>query len=223
MNFLSSPLTASLPSLTRRFPRTLAPAAALSFPLHLARCRRTVALPGGRGGGTTPVPGYLFLTGNWEFQITPNTGTTAPFTALGGFINEQGQNPGHNDQSTAVFQVAPAAGCYNNIPVLPMSGNVEGLNASYSSFSVDGQYFSLKLSRPSDTSGNTLTGTYSGSGGCIKSVKGTVTGTLYTALTGTYAGSIGTNSPAPTVSLTTSQSGQGTGSGTIFFYVKATF
>lgn len=220
MNFLSSPLTASQPH--RRPHRILAATAALSLSLVLAGCGGTVAVPGGGGGGTpTPVAGYLFLTGNWEFQITPDTGTNAPFTSMAGFINEQGQNPGNLDQSTAVFQVAPAAGCYDNIPVIPMSGNVQSTVASYSSFSVDGQYFSLKMTR--NTAGNQLTGTYKDSGGCVKGVTGTVTGTRYSSLTGTYAGSIGSNAPAPTVSVTTNQSGQGTGSGTTQLSGNATF
>lgn len=226
MNFLSSPLPsllpASRPSLRRHLPRALVAAAALSLSLLVTGCGGTVAVPGG-GGGTppAPVPGYLFLTGNWEFQITPDTGTNAPFTSMAGFINEQGQNPGNFDQSTAVFQVAPAAGCYNNIPVVPMTGNVQGASASYSSFSVDGQYFSLKMAR--NTAGDQLTGTYKDSGGCVKGVTGTVAGTRYLPLTGTYAGSIGSNAPAPTVSLTTSQGSQGTGSGTTQLGGNATF
>lgn len=222
MNFLPSPLPASLPNLRHHLSRALAAAAALSLSLLLAGCGGTVAVPGGGGGGTPkPVAGYLFLTGNWEFQVTPDTGTAAPFTSMAGFINEQGQNPGNLDQSTAVFQVAPAAGCYNNIPVIPMTGNVQGTAASYSSFSVDGQYFSLKMTR--NTAGDQLTGTYKDSGGCVKGVTGTVSGTRYAPLTGTYVGSIGANSPAPTVSLTTNQSGQGTGSGTTQISGNATF
>ncbi len=221
MNFLTSPLLARHANPRHPLPRALAVAAALSLSLVLTGCGGTVAVPGGGGGTPTPVAGYLFLTGNWEFQVTPDTGKNAPFTSMAGFINEQGQNPGNLDQSTAVFQVAPAAGCYDNIPVIPLTGNVQGSKASYSSFSVDGQYFSLKMTR--NTAGDQLTGTYNDSGGCIKGVTGTVTGTRYASLTGTYAGSIGTNAPAPTVSVTTSQGGQGTGSGTTQLSGNATF
>ena len=222
MNHSSSPRIAA--TSCQLLARNLAgAAAALTLSLCLIGCGGTVAVPGGGGGGgtPTPVPGYLFLTGNWEFQVTPDTGSTAPFTSMAGFINEQGQNPGNFDVSTAVFQVAPALGCYNNIPVIPMTGNVQGTNASYSSFSVDGQYFSLKMTR--NTAGDQLTGTYKDSGGCVKGVTGTVSGTRFTPLTGNYAGAIGTNMPTPTVSLTTTQSGQGTGSGTIQVNGNATF
>ncbi len=220
MNFLPSHLDQSP---RRSISRILALTSALSLAFALAGCGGTVAVPGGSGGGSTapPVVGYLFLTGNWEFQVTPGTGTTLPFTSFAGFINEQGQNPGNFDESTAVFQVNPAAGCYNNIPDIPLSGNVQGTKASYSGFSINGQYFNLNLTR--NTAGNQLTGTYKDSGGCIGGSNGTVTGTKYSPLTGTYAGSIGANTPAPTVSVTATQGGQGTGSGTTQLGGNATF
>lgn len=223
MNLSSSPRPAAPPGAkTRRIVRSLA-AAATALPLSLALigCGGTVAVPGGGGGTPTPVPGYLFLTGNWEFQVTPDTGTTAPFTTMAGFINEQGQNPGNYDQSTAVFQIQPAAGCYDNAPVIPLTGNVQGTSAKYSGFSVNGQYFNLNMTR--NKAGDQLTGTYKDSGGCIKGVTGTVTGTRYASLTGTYAGPIGTSTPAPTVSVTTNQGGQGTGSGITQISGNATF
>lgn len=221
MNPFSSPLTTSFRSLQASLSRTFAATAALFLSLVLTGCGGTVAVPSGGGGTPTPVPGYLFLTGNWEFQVTPDTGMRAPFTSMAGFINEQGQNPGNFDQSTAVFQIAPAAGCYNNIPVIPLSGNVQGTTAKYSSFSVNGQYLSLTMTR--NTAGDQLTGTYKDSGGCISGVTGTLTGTRYASLTGTYAGSIGTTTLAPTVSVSTTQGGQGTGSGTTQLGGNATF
>lgn len=223
MTLFSSPRPARPAAKTRRRTvRSFAGAAiALSFSLALIGCGGTVAVPGGGGSTPTPVPGYIFLTGNWQFQITPDAGTTAPFTTMAGFINEQGQNPGNFDESTAVFQIQPATGCYDNAPVIPLSGNVQGTVAKYSGFSVNGQYFNLTMTR--NTAGDQLTGTYKDSGGCVKGVTGTVTGTKYTALTGTYAGPIGANTPAPTVSLTTTQGGQGTGDGVTEVGGNATF
>ena len=74
-----------------------------------------------------------------------------------------------------------------------------------------------------NTAGDQLTGSYKDSGGCIGGSNGTVTGTRYAPLTGTYAGSIGTSTPAPTVSVTSTQGGQGTGSGTTQLTGNATF
>ena len=221
MNFLPSPLDRSNRNPRRSLARVLALTAALSLSYALVGCGGTVAVPGGGGSTAPPVVGYIYLTGNWEFQVTPGTGTTLPFTSFAGFINEQGQNPGNFDESTAVFQVNPASGCYNNIPDIPLSGNVQGTKAAYSGFSVNGQYFNLTLTR--NTAGNQLTGTYKDSGGCIGGSTGTVTGTKFGPLTGTYTGSIGTNTPAPTVSVTTTQGGQGTGSGTTQLAGNATF
>ena len=208
----------SLPSLCPASPSFRCTVVALAgiMLLPLAGCGGTVAV--GSGGGTTPAPapapvaGYLFLTGNWQFQVTPDTGTAVPFAAMAGFINEQGQNPGNLDQSTAVFQAQPASTCYTGAGTdIPMTGNVQGTVAKYSSFSVNGQFFSLVMTR--DTPGTHLTGTYKDSGGCSGSVTGTVSGVRYASLTGTYTGAIGTASPAPGVTLNVTQGGQGTGSG----------
>ena len=180
--------------------------------IALAGCGGTVAVANLGSSGTTTSPvDYTYITGNWEFQITPASGTTAPFTTMAGFINEQGQSPGTFDESTAVFQIAPDAGCYAGATVVPMSGAVEGTVAKYGSFSVNGQYLSLNLAK--DSTATHLTGTYRDSGGCVKGVNGTILGTRYVALTGSYVGNIDKSSPAISVTLNLTQGGQGTGSG----------
>ena len=177
--------------------------------LSLAGCGGTVSVPSGTT--TAPPVDYQYLTGNWEFEVTPATGTSAPFTAMAGFINEQGQDPGTFDESTAVFQVSPTTACYTGATVIPMGGNVQGTTAKYSSFSVNGQYFSITTTR--NTAGTTLTGTYNDSGGCVKGVTGTVIGNRFMPLTGAYSGTITGSSPALGITANLSQGGQGTGSG----------
>lgn len=207
MNHFSSPRLRQKSSAVRR---VLTFALAGSAILSLAGCGGTVSVPSGTS--TPPPVDYQYLTGNWQFQVTPATGTTAPFSAMAGFINEQGQDPGTFDESTAVLQVVPNTGCYTGAAtVIPMSGNVQGTTAKYSSFSVNGQYLSITMTR--DTPGTSLTGTYSDTGGCVKGNSGTVTGTKYASLTGNYTGTITGTSPAIGMTLTTSQGGQGTGNG----------
>ncbi len=183
--------------------------------LVLAGCGGTVSTAGGATTPTAPAPppvaNYQFLTGNWEFQVTPSAGTTAPFTTMAGFINEQGQNPGNFDESTAVFQVQPTSNCYDGAVAIPLAGNVQGDTAKYSSFSDNGQYLGLVLTR--DTPGTHLTGTYSDTGGCVKGVSGTIAGVKYTSLTGTYKGPITGSTPNLAATLSLTQGGQGTGSG----------
>jgi hypothetical protein len=99
---------------------------------------------GGGPGKTNPDPGkdYVYLTGNWEIQATSTAGT-APFSALAGFINEQGQNPGVDDLTTAALQVQPSS-CYVNATSIPLQGSVQAADISLLSFPVNGQVLTIK-------------------------------------------------------------------------------
>src|SRR5260370_33962603 len=86
----------------------------------LAGCA-TTGHPGSGGGGSNP--GYVYLTGNWQIETT-NTTAPVPFTSLGGFINEQGDNPGV-DHLTTTAPPAQPGDCYLGPPRISLSGGTQ--------------------------------------------------------------------------------------------------
>jgi hypothetical protein len=171
--------------------------------------------PGGGGGGGN----YVYLSGNWQFQATP-TNSPTPFTALAGFINEQGQNPGVDDLTTAALQVVPGD-CYVNATVIPMQGSTQGANLHLESFSDNGQVLTIRAKK--DSTATQLSGTYSIAGGCADGATGNITGVQYANMTGTYTGTIDGKTPAETVTLKLSQFVQGSGDGTFLVSGTGTF
>ena len=187
----------------------------------LAGCSGNSGSGSGSGGGTPPTnpgKGYIYLTGNWEIQATATTGT-APFTSLAGFINEQGQNPGVDDVTTAALQAQPSS-CYANATSIPMQGNTEAANISLLSFPVNGQVMTIKGKK--DATSTHFSAAYSISGGCANGAAGTLAGTQYAALTGTYSGAI-TSDAAQTLQLNLTQFTQGTGDGVFLVSGSAAF
>ena len=171
------------------------------------------------GSGTTPPPeGYQFLTGNWVFQ-TSATSSVNPFTGLSGYINEQDQNPGTSDALTAAL-MAQAGSCYTGADSIPLDGTVANTAVTMRSFSVNGQYVSVKAT--SNAAANMLTGTYTVSGGCANGAAGTITGTRYAVLNGNYSGALTANS-GQNVQISVQQNTDGTGAGNFFVAGTATF
>lgn len=168
-------------------------------------------------GGSGPTS-YNYLTGNWVLQVTPTSGGT-PFTTLSGFINEEDDKPGVNDNATAAFQAQPST-CYLGADIVPWYGYVYGTPVDFYSFDVNGQFVTIKATK--NAAATQLTGTYSIAGGCANGDTGTITGTRYAVLKGTYAGSLANNS-AQSMQLTLAQNVTGTGSGTFFVSGTATF
>ncbi len=182
----------------------------------LAGCA-TTGHPGSGGGGSNP--GYVYLTGNWQIETT-NTTAPVPFTSLGGFINEQGDNPGVDDLTTAALLAKPGD-CYLGAPTIPLQGATQGDHLGLHSFSVNGQFVTISATK--DATATHLTGTYTVSGGCANGAAGTISGTKYAPLTGTYAGPINGSSPAKTLQLTLSQYTTGTGDGVFLIGGSAVF
>ncbi len=220
-----SPLVPSAlaPSISRAR-RASAPAAALLGAATLLAttvgCGGNVAVPGGSPVAAPPDPGYVLLTGNWQFQATPSTGVS-PFASFSGFVYEEADDPGTNDVITSAFQVVPSSGCYVAAVSVPLKGTAESLKIAERSFSVNGQFLSLTATRADKTSGM-LSGTYSVAGGCANGATGTITGVKYAPLTGSYTGSIDGTSPAKTIALKLSQFTQGTGDGIFLISGSAT-
>lgn len=175
---------------------------------------------GGSGTGTVPVTDpstYVFLNGNWEFRATPAAGTTAPFTVLTGFLNEQG-TAGATNFTTAALR-AQSSTCYGAVPELSLEGAVQATQVGLTSFAAGGQI--LTIAQTKDSTSTHLSGTYSIAGGCGDGQHGQLAGTAYTPLTGNYNGPV-TGSLLNGMHLTLAQSG-GNGDGLFFLTGSATF
>lgn len=214
-----------IPTRTRNASTLAAALASVALLVGLSGCVKN------GGGGTKPTPtpvnpaDYDYLSGNWEIQATPATGTTAPFTALGGYIYEQGNNPGVDDLTQAALQAQSPSSCYANASydtavTVPLTGSTQGADIRLASFAVNNQV--LTIIGTKNSTATAFTGTYSVAGGCANGASGTVTGTEYDALTGTYTGSVTGNS-GETMSLKLSQYSDGTGDGVFLVSGSATF
>jgi hypothetical protein len=191
---------------------------AVSVAAGLSGCSGNSGGKPGGGGSTNPGANYIYLTGNWEIQATSTAGT-APFTSLAGFINEQGQNPGVDDLTTAALQVQPS-GCYVNATTVPLQGSTQGNDLSLLSFPVNGQTMTIKGTK--DATATHFTGSYAIAGGCADGATGTLAGTQYAALSGTYSGAV-TGDAAQTLQLSVTQFTQGTGDGVFLVSGSAVF
>jgi hypothetical protein len=158
------------------------------------------------------------LTGNWVLETTP-TSSIAPFTSLSGFINQETSKYGASNTLTAALEAQPDT-CYLGADLIPLVGTVKGVTVGLHSFDVNGQY--LTINGTGDSSGSTISGTYSISGGCAKGAAGTFAGTRYAVLTGNYSGIFGAGS-ADTIQMSLTQDVLGTGSGNFFVSGTATF
>jgi hypothetical protein len=172
-----------------------------------------IIIPFGPPG--TPVTSYGSLTGDWVFQATPTSGS-APFASMAGYI-DQAQASNGTSSSTAAFQLQSPSSCYLGATLVPWYGDVETTTFNLNSFDVNAQFITVTGTK--NSTGTTLTGTYSIAGGCANGAAGTITGTRYAPMNGTYSG---TGTPGA-VQLTLAESATGTGSGTFLITGTATF
>lgn len=183
------------------------------------RCLRTAALLlivlpeiGGCGfvgypdNSVPPDPGYKYLTGNWQFTATDTSGRT--FSALAGFIGEATTGSNGTHDATSILQTVPGS-CYVGASLLPSSGYVTDTSLILNSFSINGQYVDMTLTK--DSTATHLTGTFQASGGCANGATGTMTGVRYTPVTGAYTGQ--DSSTAQRLVLTLAQSATPDGDG----------
>ena len=170
----------------------------------------------GTGAATGPDP-YANMTGNWQIQATPTSGS-APFAGLSGnFFEEATTTAAH---ATTASLLAQSAGCYATSGTVPLRGNVEQPDIALTSFNVDGQVLTITATK--DEAALTLTGTYSIAGGCGNGYKGTLTGMRYSALTGTFVGALAAD-PTKTIQLSLAQTVLGTSGGTFLTSGSAVF
>jgi hypothetical protein len=152
---------------------------------------------------------FVSVTGNWELDATPSSGTP-PFTVLSGFFNELGTNPASGDYVSAALQVQSTT-CYGASTSVPVQGLVAGNVLTLASFPVDGQEIAITATK--NAAGTQMTGDYNIIGGCANGDEGTLVGTLYAPVNGTYSGTVQMASSPETIQLTLAQSTQGTGTG----------
>lgn len=184
----------------------------LRFVVGATVCLATLSGIAGCGGtvgypltSVTPPSGYQYLTGNWQFTATDSSGQA--FSALAGFINESSTGSNGTHDAISILEIVPAS-CYQGAPLLPSSGYVSTTSLVLNSFSVNGQYVSMNLTK--DTSAKHLTGAYQVAGGCANGATGTVTGVRYAPITGTYTGQ-GNNTQGLVLTLTQSATPDGNG------------
>ena len=126
------------------------------------------------------------LDGNWEFVLTPATGSL-PFTAISGFIYNNTAATSGTPPLTATFQMVEPSSCFVGAVLLPFHGTIDGPDLSFYSFPVHGQNVGLTVTvNATDTQ---MSGTYSLNSTCANYAGGTLVGTKYAFLAGTYVGS----------------------------------
>ena len=182
---------------------------ALSASLCLSSCGGNVIVAVGPTTPTPPVPGYSYLTGNWQMNVTSSMGRPS-FTALAGFIDETTNKTGTSDATNAVLQLTPDS-CFVGGTTLPLTGTVTAGVVSLRSFSNTGQFVTIDGNE--DAMATSFTGTFTIGGGCSNGASGTITGVRFDALTGTYTGSFTTAPASPGIVLIVQQSAFGDGRG----------
>jgi hypothetical protein len=155
------------------------------------------------------------VTGNWQFSLTPSSGT-ALFPYLSGYLRE---DSAHNYVDAELTETS--SGCFIGTNPISADGAIAGPALTLGSFSVNNQF--LEMSGTVSDTGSAMTGTYSIEGGCAAGDSGTFTGTLYSQLTGTYVGSIDNSSSDETISLKLQQNSSGNGNGVLLVAGTATF
>ena len=174
---------------------------------------------GGTSTGTGTSPSSVNISGNWEFHATAAQGSSAPFTVLSGFLNEQGSGSTLNFTTASLEVQSPA--CYAESPTLSLEGSTQNTQLGLTSFSAAGQV--LTINGTTDASSTNLTGTFAVAGGCADGQHGQLTGILYAPLNGNYNGPVvGQSNLLTGMHLTLTQSG-GTSDGLFFLTGSATF
>lgn len=179
-------------------------AAMLLLCLCLTGCTNVSVL-----NSTSNTPSYQYLTGNWEFTLTPTQGTV-PFPTLAGFLDEEPATASTKDTLVTLTQMEEPTTCYLGGSILPLQGTVDGTTVSLFSFSFNGQYVSVNGTK--DSTATSITGTYTVGSGCADGYAGTIAGLRYAALSGIY--SAAATLPTQKIALTLNQATLGNADGT---------
>lgn len=137
----------------------------------------------GAGRGTSTSPPTLNIAGNWQLSMAP----TGPGEAFGiaGSLNQSGKV-----LSGAVHVNSLLGNCFDHLITVGLTGALTGSGVSLTSSSVAGQVMTITGSMTD----NTLTGTYTISGGCADGDHGSVTGNKIASITSTLSGTFTTSS-----------------------------
>ena len=148
-----------------------------------------------------PLDASTIVTGNWQAQTTPASGTKSLGTFSGG-IDQNGGNTSSGQFTTSVFRFGSP--CFATVRAVPAQGFVNVRSVALNSFAVESQY--INLTGTSANSGSTITGDYKIYGGCADGSSGGFTMNRYAPFAGTYVSSTG-------FSITTTQAAGADGSG----------
>lgn len=140
----------------------------------------------GTGGGEILNPSFsgvsLNIAGNWNFSATSRV--SAPALTIAGSINQSGSSV------SGVVHIS-GSNCFDQLTTMALTGKLTGSNISLTSISVGGQV----LTFTGGITETTLTGTYTVKGGCADGDHGNVTGvkilTIGNTLSGTFTASGG--------------------------------
>lgn len=196
-----------------RWTRKISLAAMLIFCVCFTGCTNLFVL-----NSTTSTPSYPYLTGNWEFTLTPTQGPV-PFATLAGFLDEEPDAASTKDILSTLTQIEQPTTCYLGATVLPLRGTVAGTAVNLFSFSFDGQYVSVNATK--DATATSMTGTYNVALGCADGFAGTIAGTRYAPLSGSYSGAA--TFPAQKLAVALKQATLGNADGTTGVSGTATF
>jgi hypothetical protein len=140
---------------------------------------RTSAPPADTPSPNPPVPGppaqTVNVAGNWQFNTTSKAGM--PPLAIGGNINQSG-----NSVSGAVH--VSGSNCFDQLTTVGITGTLAGRDISLTSASVGGQVITFT----GTVTNNAFTGTYTIEGGCTSADQGSVTAIQIFAIGNTLSG-----------------------------------
>ncbi len=129
-------------------------------------------------------PSYLRLkSGNWVFVATSRVFSDTTVYVVGN-VTQAGT------EVRGAMHVDDASGCFDLSTDVPLTGVVQDQNITLTSSTISDQVITVSVSGTSES----LTGTYTITGGCAGGDQGTVTGTYIPPISGTWNGSFTTPS-----------------------------
>jgi hypothetical protein len=165
--------------------------------LFAVACGGNGSTPGG-GGGTHDA---TITSGNW-YIVATSTAVAGQKSYVGGNLTQSGTTISgtmHVDNSS----------CYDLLTDVPMTGTISGSNVNLTSSSVNSQVIAVK----GTVGTNTITGTYTITGGCSDGDKGSVSAMFVPSITGTWKATETSGSTTVTTTATVTQGATATTDG----------
>jgi hypothetical protein len=164
----------------------------------------TLALAGAGCGGVAKSDVTGLTRGNWSVTAISSNPAIGIFQ-VGGNLAQSG------DVLSGTMYVAGSL-CFDISQPMLLTGTVKDQQVTLASADVNGQVFSVVAA---ETTGSTLNGTYTITGGCGSGDHGTVAANAVPSISGTWSGTvIGSGGPNVTLSVALTQAGNASADGT---------